>query len=78
MSGTAAAATAPAAARCALCGKPNGCAMAAGATSAQACWCMGEEMPAALDVQLKQEGIEWCICQACMRRAQQVNAAGGA
>jgi hypothetical protein len=62
---------ASAAALCALCGKPNGCAMAEG-KSGKACWCVEEErIPEALSERLQVEGIEWCICQACLRRAQQ-------
>jgi hypothetical protein len=45
--------------------------MAAGAASAATCWCMTEDMPAPLTEHLQEEGVAWCICQACMRRAQQ-------
>ncbi len=50
---------------CPLCGKPNQCGIAIGATS---CWCMRMEVPASLIERMPEalRGIV-CVCEDCVR-----------
>lgn len=58
--------------RCALCGGPNGCAMArraAGEESDRPCWCVSREFPLALlERATALDGRERCVCAACLGR----------
>lgn len=51
---------------CPVCGGPNACVMACGATD-RACWCMSVTVPADLIERLPDEDKNTrCICQACI------------
>ena len=53
-------------ARCPLCGGPNGCALAGGATDGRPCWCATIEIPAELVARVPEaaRGVA-CVCARC-------------
>jgi len=56
------------AARCALCGEPNECGVAAGQST---CWCWSADVPAsALDRVPEELRGKACICEKCAQAAQ--------
>lgn len=59
--------------RCALCGKPNECALAkeAGAKASLRCWCVGQSFPESLLARAtERDGGDSCICRRCLERAR--------
>jgi hypothetical protein len=54
---------------CALCGRENGCAMAADPTSSTPCWCTPLAIPRSLLALVPEEARNRaCICRACIER----------
>ncbi len=60
--------------RCPLCGAPNDCQLAAGATSNAQCWCATKRFPRELLARVPEQARQRaCICLRCLTEAVAAN-----